>query len=502
MCIFVAEINAFVLHMNPRHKFKPQISALCLLLLAVLFVACEADTLPFNLPPTLTVSEATNIYRKGATISGTYTKANENVGVETFGLLYATNSLLGDADTIFATPTEIATGSYTATLSGLTPSTTYYYATFATSGSSIAKSDISHFTTSANSAPRLGDLVISGLTASSCVLSTTVLDDGGSALTLRGFLYKKAPTDVSQLTIQDLQLNVADNSETFTAPLDGLEENTRYAVCAYAVSAAGICYGELKYVTTQQKLDRTFTITGNGKTVTFKMIKVEGGTFQMGSTFGDSNETPVHSVTLTKDYYIGETEVTQALWYTVMGYSPTSGEDQWSSYYGLGDDRPAYCISYEDCQSFLSALNSKLSSQLSFGEGFRFPTEAEWEFAAKGGTKSNNYTYAGSNTADDVAWYAANSSTTHPVKTKSANELALYDMSGNVWEWCYDSYSSYSNIAHTDPTGPTSGSYRVLRGGSWGSYAEYCRVTYRGNTAPIGRSYYFGFRLCLGAPIE
>lgn len=250
MCIFVAEINAFVLHMNPRHKFKPQISALCLLLLAVLFVACEADKVPFNLPPTLTVSEATNIYRKGATISGTYTKANENVGVETFGLLYATNSLLGDADTIYATPTEISAGSYTATLSGLNPSTTYYYATFATSGSSIAKSDISHFTTSANSAPRLGDLVISELTASSCVLSTYVLDDGGSALTLRGFLYKKAPTDVSQLTIQDNQINVSDDSEAFTATLSGLEENTRYAVCAYAVSAEGVGYSKIEYVTT------------------------------------------------------------------------------------------------------------------------------------------------------------------------------------------------------------------------------------------------------------
>ena len=250
MCIFVAEINAFVLHMNPRHKFKPQISALCLLLLAVLLVACEADTLPFNLPPTLTVSVATNIYRKGATISGTYTKANENVGVETFGLLYATNSLLGDADTIYATPAEITAGSYTATLSGLNPSTTYYYATFATSGSSIAKSDISHFTTKANSTPQLGELQISNVTASSCVLSTSVLDDGGSALTLRGFLYKKAPTNVSQLTIQDNQVNVSDDSEAFTATLSGLEENTRYAVCAYAVSAAGVGYSEINYIVT------------------------------------------------------------------------------------------------------------------------------------------------------------------------------------------------------------------------------------------------------------
>lgn len=258
------------------------------------------------------------------------------------------------------------------------------------------------------------------------------------------------------------------------------------------------------------KYRRTFTVTGNGKTVTFTMKKVKKGSFQMGSTSGYSSETPVHSVTLTKDYYIGETEVTQALWYAVMGYSPTSGGSQWSSTYGLGDERPAYYISYEDCQSFLTALNSKLASQLSSGEQFRFPTEAEWEFAAKGGNKSNGYTYSGSNTIVDVAWcyynsYALGSSNanygTHVVKTKSPNELGLYDMSGNVNEWCYDWYDSYSSSAQTDPTGPTSGSYRVIRGGSWGIDATGGRVTNRDGDSPTLHGSHIGFRLCLGAPI-
>lgn len=250
MCIFVAEINEFVLHMNPRHKFKPQISALCLLLLTVLFVACETDTVPFNLPPTLTVSEAENISRKGATISGTYTKANENVGVETFGLLYATNSLLGDADTIYATPTEISAGSYTATLSGLNPSTTYYYATFATSGSSIVKSDISHFTTSDSSTPLFGELNISNITADGFSVSTTILDNGGSDITLRGFIVRKAPTNITELTIQDTQYNVEEKANEFALAIDDLDEHTRYAVCAYAASAAGIGYSNIEYVTT------------------------------------------------------------------------------------------------------------------------------------------------------------------------------------------------------------------------------------------------------------
>lgn len=247
--------------------------------------------------------------------------------------------------------------------------------------------------------------------------------------------------------------------------------------------------------------ERFFTITGNGKTVTFKMIKVEGGTFQMGSTSGYSDETPIHSVTLTKDYYMGETEVTQALWYAVMGYSPTSNYYSWSSPYGLGDEYPTYYINYNDCQSFLSALNSKLSSQLSSGESFRFPTEAEWEFAAKGGNKSKGYTYSGSNTIGDVAWYTDNSgSTTHPVKTKSPNELGLYDMSGNVWEWCYDWSGSYSSGAQTDPTGPTSGSYRVNRGGGCGDSAT--GLASRNGLTPSYRSSNIGLRLCLAAPIE
>ncbi|MCR5819404.1 MAG: SUMF1/EgtB/PvdO family nonheme iron enzyme [Bacteroidaceae bacterium] len=256
-------------------------------------------------------------------------------------------------------------------------------------------------------------------------------------------------------------------------------------------------------VTQEANEDRTFTVTGNGKTVTFKMIKVEGGTFQMGSTDGYSREQPIHSVTLTKDYYMCETEVTQALWSAVMGLSPTSDGDKWNSTYGLGDNYPAYYISYEDCRSFLSTLNSKLSSQLGSGEQFRFPTEAEWEFAAKGGNKSKGYTYAGSNTIDDVAWYTGNSSsTTHLVKTKAANELGLYDMSGNLYEWCYDWFDLYSSSAQTDPTGATSGSIRVLRGGGWGNYAGGCRVSNRNDFPPGSRLSNLGLRLCLGAPIE
>ena len=234
---------------------------------------------------------------------------------------------------------------------------------------------------------------------------------------------------------------------------------------------------------------KTFTVEGNGKSVTFNMVLVKAGTFQMGSTTGDSDEQPVHSVTLTKDYYMGETEVTQALWYAVIGEKLNSISDH---NYGVGDNYPAYRISYEDCEQFIAKLNQMTGRQ------FRFPTEAEWEFAARGGTKSKGYTYAGSNNIGDVAWYLQNANlVNHKVKIKASNELGLYDMSGNVREWCYDWYGSYSSTAQKDPTGPISGSFRVLRGGSWNCGYPSHRVTSRvGNSADCcGIDY--GFRLAM-----
>ena len=209
-----------------------------------------------------------------------------------------------------------------------------------------------------------------------------------------------------------------------------------------------------------------------------------GATSEQGSVAYDS-EKPVHSVALS-DYYIGETEVTQELWQAVMGSNPSN----FSGY----PQRPVDQVSWNDCQEFITKLNNLT------GKNFRLPTEAEWEYAARGGNKSNGYKYSGSNTIGNVAWYDDNSSsTTHDVKTKQANELGIYDMSGNVWEWCQDWYSSsyYSNSPSTNPTGPSSGSTRVLRGGGWDIYAGICRVSNRGSNDPDGRYDYNGFRLIL-----
>ena len=222
-------------------------------------------------------------------------------------------------------------------------------------------------------------------------------------------------------------------------------------------------------------------ITVNG--VTFNMIKVDGGTFTMGAssemTNPDNEEKPTHQVTLSS-YYIGESEVTQALWTAVMGDNPS-----WFK----GDNLPVESVSWEDCQTFIGKLNGLT------GKRFRLPTEAEWEYAARGGKGSNHTQYSGGSMIDDVAWYDGNSgSKTHPVKAKKPNELGLYDMSGNVWEWCEDLYGSYSS---GNPTGPDSGSCRVFRGGCCYNGERNCRSSNRGYDSPGYRNYYLGFRLAL-----
>ena len=257
----------------------------------------------------------------------------------------------------------------------------------------------------------------------------------------------------------------------------------------------------LKDMLPETKDEETFTVNG----VNFTMKLVETGifvgdndslvlpfafflgecTFQMGSKDSDAyrDEKPVHSVTLS-NYYIGETEVTQALWKAVMGSNPS---------YFKGDNMPVEQVSWNDCQEFIRKLNQKT------GKNFRLPTEAEWEYAARGGKKSKGYKYAGSNTIDNVAWYTqtTNDIGTKPVKTKSPNELGLYDMSGNVWEWCSNWYGRYSSGSQINPQGSSSGSGRVLRGGDWGSNARDCRVSNRGNGNPVNTSNDCGFRLCL-----
>jgi formylglycine-generating enzyme required for sulfatase activity len=229
---------------------------------------------------------------------------------------------------------------------------------------------------------------------------------------------------------------------------------------------------------------KTFSVKG----VSFNMITVAGGTFQMGATASQknaaANEKPAHKVTLS-NYYIGETEVTQALWQAVMGYNPSNL---------IGNDRPVEMVSWQYCQTFIRRLNDIT------GQCFRLPTEAEWEYASRGGRLSKNYLYSGGNKLGDVAWYKDNASDrTQNVRSKKPNELGIYDMSGNVSEWCQDWFGSYENKDVTNPTGPRYGSTRVIRGGSKYTQASYCRSTFRSSNKPGEPFYSVGLRLVLSS---
>lgn len=236
--------------------------------------------------------------------------------------------------------------------------------------------------------------------------------------------------------------------------------------------------GEITVLADGKELSRSEKFSSGGDEiivgdVSFKMIHVEGGTFEI-----DSNS----FVTLSS-FSIGETPVTQALWRAVMRNNPSNFN---------GAQNPVENVSWNDSQKFIRKLNQKT------GRKFRLPTEAEWEFAARGGTKSKGYNYSGSNKLKDVAWYYSNSgSKTHPVKKKCPNELGIFDMSGNVREWCQDWYGNYKAGTQTNPTGSTYGSYRVLRGGCWFDNASYCQASFRSNDSPDVAHYGHGLRLAL-----
>ncbi len=229
----------------------------------------------------------------------------------------------------------------------------------------------------------------------------------------------------------------------------------------------------------------TFTETVKG--VPFDMVAVEGGSFIMGSPpneAGRNDDEVQHRVTLS-NFYIGKFAVTQELWETVMGHNPSKFR---------GYNLPVETVSWDDCQSFLKRLN-----QLT-GKTYRLPTEAQWEYAARGGTQSKGYIYAGSNNINEVAEYGGNNKiTTNPVGGKNPNELGFYDMSGNVWEWSQDWYGNYLSTPQENPVGPSTGASRVNRGGSRYSLAPSCRVANRGNDSPGYHSCYLGLRLVLAS---
>lgn len=272
----------------------------------------------------------------------------------------------------------------------------------------------------------------------------------------------------------NLETGLVSKTIDVSGPGDGLRNLENLAQKVANALFDGLSAGSNSYSATNGGNGGTVeTFTVNG--VTFEMVKVDGGSYMMGSYEGYSDEKPVHNETV-GTFYIGKTEVTQRLWTAVMGSNPSRFR---------GENLPVENVTWFDCQEFVERL-SRLTGRI-----FRLPTEAEWEYAARGGNKSRGYTYSGSNDLYRVGWYDENSGgTTHPVGQKLDNELGLYDMSGNVWEWCSDNWSDTYNS-------PRNSSYSVRRGGSWNSNARYCRASNRSYDDRAYRYGDLGLRLAL-----
>ena len=255
--------------------------------------------------------------------------------------------------------------------------------------------------------------------------------------------------------------------------------NNQKALLAIALLAFTLCTKAQE--TVQNEIPATI------KELITSMVTIEGGTFSMGATpeqgsDAEDDDLPAHKVTLSS-YSIGRYEVTQEQWEAVMGSNPSQFK---------GAKLPVENVSWDDCQEFISRLNKMT------GKKFRLPTEAEWEYAARGGKSSNQCKFSGSNDLQAVGWNYDNSgSATHPVGQKNPNELGLYDMSGNVWEWCSDRKGHYTNAAQTNPKGPSLGDTRIYRGGGWADDAACCRVAYRNNSFQNYKRNHLGLRLAM-----
>ena len=371
---------------------------------------------------------------------------------------------------------SVSGNSLTVTATGLKAQTTYYYRMRLNMENGKVESETKTFKTAAYILPTVTTSEVDYISATTAKCGGEVTE-GDYTVTERGVCWSTADNP----TIDDSHTVDGGGAGAFISNVTGLTENTTYYVRAYATCNAGTVYGEARTFETNNP--NTFTVNG----VSFEMVYVEGGSFDMGATSeqgsdAHDSEYPVHSVTLS-DYYIGRFEVTQELWEAVMGSNPS---------YFVGAQKPVEWVDWYDCQEFVSRLNSLT------GRTFRLPTEAEWEYAARGGNKSLHYKYSGSDNIGNVAWYYDNSgSSTHAVGTKTANELGIYDMSGNVCEWCSDWYGDYSAGAQTNPQGPSSGSKRVLRGGTWYLSAWNCRVSSRSYQNPDNGYHNFGLRLVL-----
>ncbi|MGN0033592.1 MAG: formylglycine-generating enzyme family protein [Candidatus Limimorpha sp.] len=381
----------------------------------------------------------------------------------------------------------IGSAAFTSNITYLQENTTYYVRAYATNSVGTSYGEQKSFTTleAVILTPSVTTKSVSNINGTYAFCGGVVTSDGGSAVTAKGICWSTSENP----TIDDAHTADGEGTGSYNSEMTGLTENTTYYVRAYATNAMGTGYGNQASFETLPFNNLVVTVNG----VTFEMIGVEGGTFKMGAQNteqyspnydeeANNNEAPVHDVTLS-NFYIGKFEVTQDIWVAVMGSNPS---------YLYGPNLPVEMVSWDLCHTFINELNSLT------GMNFRLPTEAEWEYAAKGGNKSMHFKYSGSDDLEDVAWFGDNSnSMSHGVGLLAPNELGIYDMSGNVSEWCEDYYQAYTSEPQTNPQGPATGSFCVYRGGGWVSNAKTCRSTHRNSIDPDYIHFILGLRLAI-----
>ena len=331
------------------------------------------------------------------------------------------------------------------------------------------------------------------VTENSATASLSITSDGGAAVTACGIVW-----DIAANPTEDLSTKITFNGteNTYTCQLTGLDAGTTYYYRAFATNEAGTSYGEEYSFTTRKATPSESALNVEVNGITIEMVLVEGGTFTMGATSDlmelgpyDDDELPAHEVTL-DSYYMAKYEVTQALWIEVMGSNPSQM---------IKDNaRPVDGMSHLECLEFIKKLNERT------GMNFSLPTEAQWEYAARGGKKSQGYLYSGSNDATEVGVVYENIDWSdygqRPGGTKAPNELGIYDMTGNLMEWCYDVYAPYTEEAQINPTGGERSDYNVcvVRGGGyWDECAKWSRNTKRNRYAETHSQLDLGLRLVL-----
>ena len=415
-----------------------------------------------------------------ATVCGQVRLSDQELAVVSCGIIWGTDEELVWDNKVAAAACNVQDDkTYCVKMTPLMPGTKYYYRFYLHHGPSFGFGPVESFTTEPLQLETCDASNIGPTEA--CFSGRVNLTPAEMDSAAFGVLWS-TDSEPTWLNKASYAIYSPKDSDLFAAEASWLIPDTRYYYRSFLRIDSLYEYGPAKSFTTAPGSASTETLTVNG--VSYRLVAVEGGTFWMGCDSTYDNEKPMHQVTLSS-YHIGQTEVTQQLWEAVMGTNPSEFR---------GDSLPVEKVSWEDCQAFIQKLNQQT------GKTFRLPTEAEWEYAARGGRHSQGCIYAGADMLSYVAWFGDNSGEqTHKVAIKDPNELGLYDMSGNVWEWCHDWYDAewYAVSPQVNPSGPSSGIYHVGRGGCWSNGESFCRVTRRLYDSPAKSFCNVGFRIAL-----